>query len=138
MAKTPRLSYYAANKAADAVVDELNTGLLKIYTGTQPASCNSAAWATHVLLATITFNATAFGDSTAGVASANAFTADSAADTAGTATWFRCFMAAGNTAMFDGNIGRTSADFNIALNAVAVQAGAEVTLTSFTYTQPRS
>jgi len=138
MAKTPRISYYAANKACNAMVDELNSGLVRIYTGTQPATVNSATWATHVLLATLTLNATAFGDSTAGVATAQTITADSSADTAGTAAWFRILMAAGNTALFDGNIGKTAADFNLALNSVTVQAGANVAISALTVTVPRS
>jgi hypothetical protein len=138
MAKVPRFSYYAANAAADGAAAKCNSGLLKIYTGRQPNSVNSAAWATHKLLATLTLNAAAFAASSAGVITAAAITADSAADTAGTASWFRILMAAGNTAMFDGNVGKTAADFNMALSSVTVAAGANVALSALTITIPRT
>ncbi len=138
MAKTPRLSYFAANKAADGIGDSLDTGLLKIYNGRQPNSVNSALFSTHVLLATLTLNAAGFAPSSAGVITAGAITADSAADTGGTASWFRILMAAGNTAMADGNIGRTAADFCMALNSVTVAAGANVAVSALTITIPRT
>ena len=138
MAKVPRLSYYAANKAADGIGDSLDSGLLRIYNGRQPNSVNSAAFSTHVLLATLTLNAAGFAASSAGVITAGAITADSAADTGGTASWFRILMAAGNTAMCDGNIGRTAADFCMALNSVTVAAGANVAVSALTITIPRT
>ena len=133
MALAPRISYVAANAACNAVVDTLNAGLLRIYDGTQPGSCNSAV-STQVKLAELTLGNPAFGDSTAGVATAEAITKDSAADAKGTATWFRVLQAAGNTAMFDGSVGTETA--NLVLNSVSIQTVAEVSVTSFTYTQP--
>jgi len=133
MALNPKISYVAANLAVDAVVDTLDNGLLRIYDGTQPNSCNSAV-TTQVKLAGLTFGSPAFGDSTAGVATANAITKDDAADAKGTASWFRALQPAGNTAMFDGSVG--TADANIVLNSVSIQTGAEVSVTALTYTQP--
>lgn len=133
MALNPKISYVAANLACDAVVDVLNSGLLRIYDGTQPNSVNSAV-TTQVMLAELTLNATAFGDSTAGVATAGAITADSSADAKGTASWFRVLQAAGNTAMFDGSVGTATA--NLVLNSVSIQTGANVSVSALTYTQP--
>jgi len=124
--------------AADGIGDKLDAGLIKIYTGRQPNSVNSAAWATHVLLATLTMDAAAFPVATAGIITAAAIVADSAADTAGTASWFRILMAAGNTAMCDGNVGKTAADFCMALNSVTVAAGANVAVSALTITIPRT
>jgi hypothetical protein len=138
MAKTPRLSYYAANAAADGISAQCNSGLIRLYTGRQPNSVNSACFSTHVLLATLTMDAAAFAASSAGVITAAAIVADTAADTAGTASWFRILMAAGNTAMCDGNVGKTAADFNMALNSVTVAAGANVALSALTITIPRT
>lgn len=133
MALNPQISYNSANAACDAVVDTLDTGLLRIYDGTQPATCNSAV-AAQVLLAELTLNATAFGDSTAGVATANAITDDSSANAKGTASWFRVLQAAANTAMFDGSVGTATA--NLVLNSVSIQTGATVSVTALTFTVP--
>ncbi len=133
MATNAKISYVAVNAACDAIVDTLDSGLLQIYDGTQPKSVNSAV-AAQVKLAELTLNATAFGDSTAGVATANEITADSSADAKGTAAWFRVLQAAGNTAMFDGSVG--TADANLVLNSVEIQTGAEVDVTALTFTIP--
>lgn len=133
MAEKERISYVSANAACDAIVDALNSGLLRIYDGTQPNSCNSSV-DTQVQLAELTLNATAFGDSTAGVATANAITEDSSADAKGTASWFRVLQAAGNTAMFDGSVGTSDAD--LILNSVSIQTGATVSVTELTFTVP--
>jgi len=133
MATNAKLSYVAANAACDAIVDTLDSGLLRIYDGTQPKSVNSSV-TTQVKLAELTFGSPAFGDSTAGVATANAITKDESADAKGTATWFRALQAAGNTAVFDGSVG--TADANLVLNSVSIQTGAEVEVTALTFTIP--
>ena len=60
---------------------------------------------TQNILAELRFGATAFGASLAGVATANAITADSSANATGTATWFRVFKSDGTTALWDGSVG---------------------------------
>ena len=134
MALNPKISYVAANASANAVVTLLNSGLLRIYDGAQPATVNSAV-STQVMLAELVFNTTAFAASTAGVATANAITAESSAPAKGTAAWFRALQPAGNTAMFDGSVGVS--DANLVLNSVSIQTGATVSVTALTYTQPR-
>src|SRR3990167_9470244 len=91
MAADPRLTNAAASAAADAVVDRIDTGgagTIKIYTGTIPTDADTAIGA-QVLLATLTFAATAFGAAANGVATAAAITSDSSADATGTAAWAR-------------------------------------------------
>src|SRR4051812_39464332 len=102
MALNPKLSNAAANAAADAVCALLNNGYLRLYSGTQAADADTAIGA-QVLLAELRFNATAFGSAVAGVATANAITADSSADATGTATWFRALKSDGTTVVFDGS-----------------------------------
>ena len=133
MALNPKISYVAANAAADAIGDLCDLALLRIYDGTQPNSCNSAVGA-QVMLAELTLNAAGFAASSAGVITAGAITADAAADAKGTASWFRVLQAAGNTAMFDGSVGTATA--NLVLNSVSIQTGATVSVTALTYTQP--
>ena len=134
MALNAQLSAAAANAAADAVVDLLDGGKLLIYDGSQPADADTAV-TDQTLLAELTFGTPAFGDASGGVATANAITQDSSANATGTATWFRVTTSE-DVAIFDGSVG--TADANLVLNSVAIQAGAAVSVTELTYTQPKS
>lgn len=129
------LSNVCANHEADAVGDNINSGYLRIYDGTRPTNADTAI-GTQVLLAELRFNADAFPVAVNGVLTANAITADTAANATGTATWFRTLKTDGTTVMFDGNVGTAGSDLN--LNSTAIQINAEVSVTSFTYTQPKS
>jgi hypothetical protein len=132
MALNPKRANAAVNAAADAVTALLNSGKLRIYDGTQPATADTAV-STQALLAELTFNATAFGAASAGVATANSITADTSANASGTASWFRAVKSDGTTTVFDGSVGTSSAD--LVLNSVAISSGAQVSVTSFTYTE---
>jgi hypothetical protein len=135
MALNPQLSNVAANAEANAVATLLNTGYLRLYSGTQPTTADTAIGA-QVLLAELRFGATAFGAAAAGVITANAITSDTTADNTGTATWFRTLQSDGTTVVFDGSVGTTGANLN--LNSVAISAGAQVDVTGFTYTSSKS
>ena len=132
MALNPKRSNTAVSAAADAVCPLLNNGYLRIYSGTQPATADTAV-TTQTLLAELRWNATAFGAASSGVATANAITADTSADNTGTATWFRALKSDGTTVVFDGSVGTSGADLN--LNSTSISAGAAVSVTSFTYTE---
>ena len=135
MASDPRLTNAAASAAADAVVDRIDAGgagTIKIYDGTIPTNADTAVGA-QVLLATLTFSATAFGAASNGVATAAAITSDTSADATSTATWARIASGAGTTQM-DVTVGTSGDDINF--NTVAFVAGATVSITSLTYTQP--
>jgi len=137
MAADPRLTNAAVSAAADAVVDRIDTGgagTIKIYTGTIPTDADTAIGA-QVLLATLTFSATAFGAASNGVATASAITSDTSADATGTAAWARIASGAGTTQM-DVTVGTSGDDINF--NTVAFVAGATVAITSLTYTQPKT
>ena len=134
MANNPKLSNEAASAEADATATLLNTGYLRFYDGTQPATADTAI-TTQVLLAELRFANPAFGAASAGVATANALTADSAANATGTATWFRALKSNGSSPVFDGSVGTAACDLN--LNSAAIQVEAEVRVTSFTFTQPK-
>ena len=111
------------NALADAGVASLTQ--VDIYTGTQPASANSAASGT--LLGTVT--AITWGAGSSGVATASGST-DGTAGASGTAGWGR-FRNAGDTLRMDGAVGAefTLADANIV-------SGGTISLTSATLTQP--
>jgi hypothetical protein len=132
MALNPKRSNTAVSAAADAVCPLLNSGYLRIYSGTQPATADTAL-SGNTLLAELRFSSTAFGSASNGVATANSITADSSADNTGTATWFRALKSDGTTTVLDGSIGTSSAD--LVLNSTSISAGAQVSVTSFTYTE---
>ena len=134
MALNPKLSNTGANAAANAVTVLLNSGKLRIYAGTQATDADTALGA-QVMLAELTFNATAFGAAVAGVATANAITSATTA-ASGTATWFRALQSNGTTVIFDGSVGTATA--NLILNSVAISSGAAVSVTALTYTQSKT
>ena len=141
MALNPQLTNAAASAAADAVVDRVDVGgqgYLRIYDGSQPATGDTAVGA-QVLLAELRFAATAFGAASNGVATAAAITADASANATGTAAWFRILDGGGidvTDNVLDGTVGTSGADLN--LNTTSIVAGAEVSVSAFTYTQSKT
>jgi len=131
MAKNTQLTNLAANTEADALAVLLNSGYLRLYDGTQPATGDTAL-AGNTLLAELTFSATAFGAAVAGVITANAIGSDASANATGTATFYRCFQSNGTTAVMDGNVLTSTGNLN--LNSTAIQAGATVSCSAFSFT----
>lgn len=137
MAADPRLTNAAASAAADALVDRIDAGgagTIKIYSGTIPTDADTAIGA-QTLLATLTFSATAFGAASNGVATASAITSDSSADATATASFAR-IASGGATTQMDVTVGTSGDDINF--NTVSFVTGATVSITSLTYTQPKT
>lgn len=135
MALNTQMSYAAVNVEADALSNELDSGYLRIYDGTQPANADTAV-STQTLLAELRFNATAAPAASNGVLTFNAITADSSANATGTATWFRALKSDGTTVIMDGTVGTSGANLN--LTSVSITTGTQVSVTSFTHTIPRA
>ena len=131
MANNLKLSNDAVNAEADALSVLLDNGYLRIYDGTQPANADTAI-STQTLLAELRFNADAAPSAVAGVLTFSAITQDSNANNTGTASWFRALKSDGSTVMFDGTVGVSGSDLNIATTSIV--AGAIVGATSFVYT----
>ena len=111
MAQNP-LSYDTGALAAmNAYTALLNSGFIKVYTGSQPALDGSL---TGTLLVTMTFNATAFSSATAGggtvTATANAITSGTAGNT-GAAAYFALVKSDNTTVILTGTVGTSNADF---------------------------
>jgi hypothetical protein len=135
MAADLSITTAAASAMCDALVDRIDSGgagTLKIYDGTRAVTTDTAVGA-QVLLATLTFAATAFGAASAGVATAASITQDSSADATSTATWFRIANGSG-TAQMDGNVGTSAAD--LILNTASIVTGAVVSISAGTITVP--
>jgi hypothetical protein len=112
-----------------------NAGKLRIYTGAQPATPETAASGT--LLAELTLNATAWAAAASGSKAANAITG-AAAVASGTAGYFRITNAAGSVSYFDGSVGVTGSDSNLELATTTITAGVVVNVTSLTLSIPVS
>lgn len=131
------LPYDAPVKSSvDNFAANLNSGFIKIYTGSQPA-LNGAV--TGTLLVTLTFGATAFATSTASsgtvTATANSITSGTAGNT-GTAGYFALVKSDTTTVVATGTVGTSGCDLN--LNSTAISSGANVSVTSFTITEPQN
>lgn len=135
MALSPRMSNEAANAEANGVAALLNNGYLRIYSGAQPATGDTAIGA-QVLLAELRWNATAFGAAAAGVIVANAITADSSANATGTAAWFRALKSDGTSPVYDGSVGTSAAD--LIMPSTSITAGQVISVNSATLTFPKS
>ena len=133
MALNPKLAVARRNAALDNILAHLNSGYLRIYSGTQPTDADTAI-GSQVLLAELTFGATAFASASGGVATANAITQDSSNNATGTATWCRLVKTDGTTVVMDGSVGTSSA--NLILNSVALVSGQPTAVTSLTVTFP--
>ena len=105
-----------------------NSGKLRIYNGTRPATGGTAT----TLLAELTCNATFAPAASGAVLTLNAITQDASADATGTATWFRLVKSDGTTHVMDGDVGTSGSDLN--LNSTSITSGATVSITSFTIT----
>lgn len=119
--------YYDA--AVNAVCALLDSGTIQIYTGDQPSLDDSL---TGTLLATMTFDSTAFGSSSGGTATANTITSGTAA-ASGTAGYFALVESDGSTVVGTGTCGATSG-YDLNLNSTSISEGATVSCSSFTIT----
>lgn len=141
MANNPFFSDEAAKASCDAMAALCNGGSIKVYSGVQAADANTAVGA-QVLLATLPLSATAFAASVVSgttpnrkaTATANAITSDTSADATGTATWFRVLKADGTSVVYDGEVGLSGSDLNLATTSLT--AGETVSVTSWTLSQP--
>jgi hypothetical protein len=131
MALNPKLSAASRDLALNAALDVLNSGFFDIYDGTQPTDADTAVGA-QVKLARLTFASTAYGASSSGTKTAGAIGSDASADATGTASWYRQWRSNGTTAVWDGSVGTSGANLN--LNSVAIQSGAQVSISAFTAT----
>lgn len=126
------------NKSTDAVVDAVDvgttnsTGRVMIYTGSQPATPETAASGT--LLVTINFGNPAFTSASAGTAGlANGTAIAGTVANTGTAGWYRV-IDRDNRPIFDGSVGTSGQDMNF--DNVSFVAGGTATITTMSISSP--
>lgn len=133
-----RVAVAVRNAMLDALVAKMDVGAgpatLKIYSGTQPATGDTAL-SGNTLIATLTFSTVSAPAASAGVITFDVITEDSSADATLTATWARIQDSAAVN-VFDGDVGTSGAMIN--LNTTAIVAGGPVRISSFTITMPSS
>lgn len=136
MANAPRCYASSVQVAVDAWCDRLNSGYLRIYSGGQPAV---DAAVTGTLLATLTFAASAFANSTAagGVVTATAAAIGSESNAVGgTAGYFALVMSNGTTVVATGSVSTSGADLN--MSSLVITDGNTVSCSSFLVTQSQT
>lgn len=117
----------------DVLAGALDGGSLVFRTGSAPANTTDSDSGT--LLATCTFDATAFGAASNGVATAAAIGSDTNVDATGTPGHFRA-KASGGAVVLQGTVGTSGAEANF--NSTTWIAGGTVAISSMTLTQPAS
>lgn len=131
-----RISTAARNAAADAIAALADGGVLRIYTGTQPAGPDTAP--SGDLLAEFTLADPAFAAAVAGAADLDttpAVTATGLDD--GTAGWFR-ICDAGEAGVLDGSVTDTGGGGDLTMNTTTISTGVSVTITAGSITMPAS
>lgn len=132
MAKATTLSNANVQAQGDAMVALLSNGYLRIYSGTQPATGDTAIGA-QVLLAELRFGTPAAGSTpSSGLITMNSITAGTAAAT-GTAAWFRALKSDGTTPVLDGTADVAGNSPNLTLSTTSIVSGATVSVTAFTH-----
>ena len=136
MANNPLFYDATVVTGMNAVTALLNSGYIKIYTGTQPSLDGSV---TGTLLVSLSFSSTAFGSAGASAgtvtATANTITAGTAGNT-GTAVYFALVKSDNSTVAATGSVGTAGAD--LILSSTSITSGAVVSCSSFTITQAQN
>lgn len=115
------------------------TGRINVYTGSQPATADTAASGT--LLGTLTLSADAFAAAASGAIALNSVTSDTTADASGTAGYCR-FYRTGDTAPGSAGNGTTDRRMDlligtdIAMDNTAVVAGGTIALSAWSLNHP--
>ena len=121
------------NNRLDEITGEAGaSALLRIYSGTPPASVGTAL-SGNTLLAELTCNGTFAPAASGGVLTLNSITDDASADATGTATFFRIYKSNGTSEVLQGTVGTSGADMNF--NSVSFSTGLTVSVSSFTITE---
>jgi cytoskeletal protein RodZ len=145
---TIRLPVASRNAAADAIAARTDagagSGLVRVYTGSQPASADLAA--TGTLLAAFTTNDPAFAAAGSGTATLDVTPALSTVGVAaGDAGWFRVVDSTGATVIdstgatvIDGSVSASGGGGDLIMSTITVSVGLTLQLTAGTMTMPAS
>lgn len=106
------------------------TAILRIYTGSMPASCATAASGT--LLAELTLPSDWMAAASGGSKAKSGTWQDPSADDTGTAGYYRIYESTGTTCHEQGTVTATGGGGDMTLNSTSIAATQQVTITGYT------
>lgn len=119
------------NAKLDAVETAIGTSpILRIRTGTKPATCASADSGT--VLATMTLPSDWMAAAASASKSKSGTWSDTSADATGTAGHFRVYDSTGTTCHIQGSITATGGGGDMTLDSTSITAGGTITVSTFT------
>lgn len=134
MPQNLKLATAVRNARADAITTYAGANaLINLYSGTQPATANTAL-SGNTLLAQLTCGSTYAAAASGGVLTLNSITSDSNADATGTCSFFRHFQSNGTTVVMDGAAGTSASDLNLT-GTTNITAGQTVSISSAVFTE---
>ncbi len=123
------------NALLDAIETDISTSaILKIRTGTAPATCATADSGT--VLATANLPSDWMAAASSGSKALSGTWQDASADSTGTAGHFRVYKNDGTTCCIQGTVTATGGGGDMELNNTSIASTQTVTITSFTLTAP--
>lgn len=130
---TVQLSVAVRNARLDAIETTIGaSAVLKIRSGAQPANC--AAADTGTVIATASLPADYMGAAGSGTKAKAGTWEDPTADAGGTAGHWRLYATDGTTCHAQGSCSATGGGGDMELDNVAINAGQQVTITGWTFT----
>ena len=130
---TVQLSVAVRNARLDAIESTIGVSAkLKIRTGAQPSSCVAAD--TGTIIATADLPADYMGAAASGTKAKAGTWEDISADAGGTAGHWRLYATDGTTCHAQGSCSATGGGGDMELDNVAINAGQQVTITAWTFT----
>ncbi len=121
------------DEALDLILDRLDGGFLRIYSGSRPATVDDPLGGA-VLLAELTLGTPAFAAASAGSKAANAITTDNAANASGTASFYSLFLSNGTTRVVDGDCVASPGPGDLVLPTLSIVQNVAVAISSLVYT----
>jgi hypothetical protein len=122
---------------ADVVESTVGTSpILKLRSGAKPANC--AAGDSGTVISTITLPSDWLTNPGTGVKAKSGTWQDTTADNAGTIAHFRLYDSGGSTCKMQGDVTITGGGGDLTVDNDDVEAGQQITITAFGWTEPNS
>ena len=130
---TIQMSTTVRNARLDAIETTVGTApLLRIYTGSAPADCATAASGT--LLAEMTLPSDWMNAASSGQKTRLGTWSDSSANNTGTAGYFRLYDSGGTNCHMQGTVTATGGGGDLQLDNTSITSGQSVSISTFTLT----
>jgi hypothetical protein len=128
-----QLSTGERNARLDAIETLIGTApLLRIYSGSMPADCATAASGTK--LAEMTLPSDWMANAASGAKAKSGTWQDTSADNTGSAGYFRIYESTGTTCHLQGTVTATGGGGDLTLDNISIATGQSITITSFSLT----